>query len=152
MYKVSIPEISREELLSRYKSIKPIIDIKGKKYFLREFTESELTDISYIWIDNEDIGEIVDMNLFVPYVEKDFECIHQYFGHPLLFKPSIAEILAQIPESEIRYSNISAFEIIEAPKTRMDLQKNPILFENGFHISKVRLYTSPKNLRVYNQK
>ena len=31
MYNVSIPEISREELLARYEHIKPIVDIGGTK-------------------------------------------------------------------------------------------------------------------------
>ena len=39
MYNVSIPEISKEELRARYKRIKPIVEIEGKKYFLRDFTE-----------------------------------------------------------------------------------------------------------------
>ena len=42
MYNVSIPEISRKELVARYERIKPIVEIEGKKYFLREFTEDDL--------------------------------------------------------------------------------------------------------------
>lgn len=145
MYNVSIPEISKEELLARYKRIKPIVEIEGKKYFLREFKESELTGISYIWNKNEDKREAVDMDLFVPCVMKDFECIHAY-GYPGLFKPSIAEVLAQIPEFDVPF--IDAFEIIKSP-TASDFAKNQIVFNNGFHISKVRLYTSRDNPKVH---
>ena len=145
MYKVSIPDISKEELLARYKRIKPIVEIDGKKYFLREFTEKELTDVSYIWNAAEDKRELVDMSQYVPRLECDFECIHEY-GHYALFKPSIAEVLAQIPERELKY--VDAFEIIESPKTSEDFNKNKIVFDNGFHISKVRLYTSKYNPNV----
>lgn len=145
MYNVSIPKISKEELLERYKRIKPIVEIEGKKYFLREFTESELTGISYIWNCNENKKEPVDMSLYVTRPEEIFECIHKY-GMPCFFKPSIAEVLAQIPESEIRY--VDAFEIIEYPMTASDFEKNKIVFDNGFHISKVQLYTSRKNPNV----
>lgn len=145
MYNVSIPEISKEELLARYKRIKPIVEIEGENYFLREFTESELTDISYIWNKNENKREPVNMDLFVPR-GKNFECIHAY-GHPALFKPSIAEVLAQIPERDVPY--VDAFKIIESPKTSSDFAKNQIVFDNGFHISKVQLYTSLKNQNVH---
>lgn len=146
MYNVSIPEISKKELLARYKRIKPIVEIEGKKYFLREFTESELTDISYIWNKHEDKREEVNMDLYIPCVMKDFECIHTY-GYPGLFKPSIAEVLAQIPQHEVQF--IDAFEIVEFPSTASDFAKNQIVFDNGFHISKVRLYTSQNNPNVH---
>ena len=145
MYNVSIPEISKEELLDRYKRIKPIVEIDGKKYFLRDFTEEELTGRSYIGNLDEDKREPVDMNLYVPCTEYDFECIHKY-GYYGFFKPSIAEVLAQIPEMEVKF--VDAFEIIEYPKTAEDLSKNKIVFDNGYHISKVQLYTSRNNPHV----
>ena len=145
MYKVSIPDIGKEELLARYKRIKPIVEIEGKKYFLREFTADELSGISYIWNASENKRELVDMNEYVPRLECDFECIHKY-GYYALFKPSIAEVLAQIPERELKY--VDAFEIIESPKTEKDFNKNKIVFDNGFHISKVRLYTSRYNPNI----
>lgn len=145
MYKVSIPEISKEELMSRYEQIKPIVEVDGKKYFLREFTEKELKGISYIGNISEDKREPVDMELYVLRPEQDFECIHSY-GYPGFFKPSIAEVLAQIPEFDVPF--IDAFEIIEMPKTAEDFNKNKVVFNNGFHMSKVRLYTSKNNPRV----
>ena len=145
MYKVSIPDISKEELLARYKRIKPIVEIEGKKYFLREFTEEELSGISYIWDVAKDKRELVNMNEYAPRWCRDFECIHKY-GYHGLFKPSIAEVLAQIPELDLDY--VDAFEIIEWPKTAEDFSKNKIVFDNGFHISKVRLYTKRSNPEV----
>lgn len=136
MYKVSIPKISKEELLARYQRIKPIVDIDGIKYFIREFKEDELRKISYLWNKDEDKREVVDMDQYVQTGE-DFECIHAY-GYYALFKPSIEEVLAQIPKSYIDY--VDAFEIIDYPRTSKDFNKNRIVFDNGFHISTVRLY------------
>jgi len=146
MYNVSIPEISREELLARYERIKPIVEIGEDKYFLRDFTEEELTGKSYIWYKEKDKSEKVDMELYVAREDLDFECIHKY-GYPGLFKPSIAEVLAQIPEDEIPF--VDAFEIINEPKTSDDFYKNKIVFDSGFHISTVRLYVSRTNPKVH---
>ena len=146
MYKVSIPKISKEELMARYKRIKPIVEIDGKKHFLRKYTEEEITKTSYLWNADGDKREPVDMNLYCPMTEWDFECIHKY-GYYGFFKPSIAEVLAQIPEMDVPFVN--AFEIIEQPKTPEDFSKNKIVFDNGFHISKVRLYTRKDNPKVH---
>ena len=137
MYNVSIPKISREELLERYEHIKPIVEIDGKKYFLREFTEKELTNISYIAHVQQNKRDEVDMNKYIPLADMDFECIHSY-GYPGFFKPSIAEVLAQLNKHDLGI--ISAFEIIEAPETAEDFYKNKNAFNNGFHVSTVRLY------------
>ena len=139
MYNVSIPKISKEELLARYKRIKPIVEINGKKYFLRDFTEEELTGRSYIENLDEDKREPVDMNLYVPCTEYDFECIHKY-GYYGFFKPSIAEVLAQIREMEVKF--VDAFEIIEYPKTVEDLAKNKIIWQWLSYFKSATLYKS----------
>ena len=146
MYNVSIPEISRDELISRYQRIKPIVEINKKKYFLRDFNEDELTNTSYIWHRHTDRRELVDLYLLVARPEFDFEYLHTY-GYHGLFKPSIAEVLAQIPELELDF--VDAFEIIKSPRNWNDLVRNQIVFDNGFHISKVRLYTSRNNPKVH---
>ncbi len=145
MYNVSIPDISDEELLRRYQKIKPIVEVGGVKYFLREFSKKELKNQSYINEVEKDIVKKVNMRLFVPCIGQDFECIHKY-GHPMFFKPSIAEVLAQIPEGQVDF--VDAFEIIEFPQVDNELIINKIVFDNGYHISMVRLYTSRKNPKV----
>lgn len=145
MYTVSIPEISREQLISRYETIKPIVTIHGIKYWLRVFSEDELSGISYIWNRNEDKRDPVDMSDIVELKQSDFECIHRY-GYYGMFKPSIAEVLSQIPEHELIFVN--AFEIIKYPNTAADFKRNPNAFEQGFHSSTVRLYASRKNPNV----
>ena len=137
MYKISIPEISKEELLARYEHIKPIVKLEGKRYFLSNFTEDELTKSSYIWMIKERLGEEFDITKYSPMPQYDFECIHK-FGMPNLFKPSIGEVLAQIPNLVLDV--VCAFEIIQKPESETDLYRNRIALENGFHTSIVRLY------------
>ena len=142
MYNVSIPEITDEELKTRYKRIKPVVEIEGKKYLLREYTQEELRGKSYLWDMEQDKREEIDIDEYAPLVDYDFECIHKY-GYYAFFKPSIAEVLAQIPEDLVGL--VDLFEIIEEPKTTEDFSKNKIVFYNGYHISKVRLYWKKSN-------
>jgi hypothetical protein len=50
MFEVSIPKISGEEMMKRYKQIKPVITVNGKLHYFLEYTLEELRDIrcSYI--------------------------------------------------------------------------------------------------------
>lgn len=140
MFNMSIPKISDEELLKRYEQIKPIVTRNGKKYHLREYTLKEMTETSYIWKLDEDIREEVGNDEFKVWEGKDFACLHKY-GYHGFFKPSIAEILSQIGEYELAF--VKAFEIIDYPETKSDFGKNElssIAFDNGFHVSIVRLY------------
>ena len=145
MYLVSIPEISDEELLERYAKIKPIIEYNGKKHYLREFSEHELRNNAYIYKADINVRDVVDMSLLVSRPDMEFECLHT-FGYPGFFKPSIAEVLAQIPESELPF--VDAFEIVKFPNACGDFMKNKIIFNNGYHVSIVRLYTSRNNPNV----
>ena len=81
MFKLSIPEISKEELRNRYNRIKPVITQNGKLHYLREYSLEELTDISYFWTRYEDIAEEVKADELVPLKGKDFVCLHGY-GYP----------------------------------------------------------------------
>jgi len=139
MFKVSIPTISKEELTSRYAQIKPVINVNGKLHYFREYTVKELTDTSYFFARHKDIREVVKADELVP-LSKDFVCLHGY-GYPGFFKPSIAEVLSQIDELDIPF--VKAFELIEFPEGASDFHKDSftsIAFNNGFHVSTVRLY------------
>ena len=72
----------------------------------------------------------------------DFVCLHTY-GYYGIFKPSVGEVLAQIRERDVPI--VKAFEIIESPQTADDFYKDSftsIAFDNGYHVSTVRLYVS----------
>lgn len=131
--KLEIPEIDDNRLKELYQLLKPIVTIDEMKYLLREFTLQELRNQSYIWNRHEDKRDIVDPNKLE--TVDDFLCLHTW-GYYGLFKPSIAEVLSQAPESVIEQAN--TFEIIESPETRKDVFKYKEVIDNGFHLSKVR--------------
>ncbi len=140
MFKASIPEITDEELLKRYAKIKPVVTSEGKKYYLREFSLEELRNHSYLWDCSNDIRDEVPEGTLKEHKEYDFACLHTY-GYHGLFKPSVAEVLSQIKDPECDFCK--AFEIIEEPESAEDFYKDKltsILFNNGFHVSTVRLY------------
>ena len=140
MFEVSIPKISDEEMLERYEHIKPVITMKGKLYHFREFTLKEIKGISYLWNRDENVREEVGDDELEVLEGRDFVCLHAY-GYPGLFKPSVGEVFAQIKEQDVPF--VKAFEIIESPETANDFYKDSftsIAFDNGYHVSTVRLY------------
>lgn len=145
MYEVSIPKISDQELLRRYENIKPIMEYNGRKYNLREFSLEELKRLAYIYEPEINITDAADMPLYIARPDLEFECIHKfrYYG---IFKPSIAEVLAQIPPDVV--DTVDVFEIIRMPMNHADLTRNKILLEQGFHVSTVRLYTARNNPNI----
>lgn len=137
--KLEIPEIDDKRLKELYQLLKPIVTIDEMKYLLREFTLQELRNQSYIWNRHEDKRDVVDPSRLE--IVDDFLCLHTW-GYYGLFKPSIAEVLSQAPESIIEQAN--TFEIIESPETREDVFKYKEVIDNGFHLSKVRAYKMHK--------
>ena len=68
---------------------------------------------------------------------KDITTYHTY-GYYRMFKPSIAEVLAQIPEGLLAAT--IAFEIVERPETAADLDKHSEALNDGYHVATTRLY------------
>lgn len=64
---------------------------------------------------------------------------YHLFGYHGFFKPSVAEVLAQIPEEYL--DNAVAFEIIKWPKTVDDLNLQSEVVRAGYHQATTRLYT-----------
>ena len=142
MFNVSIPKISDEELMKRYSHIKPVVNVKGKLHYLREFSLDEIKNNSYLWKKYEDVRDEVGKDELQIWSGHDFACLHTY-GYPGLFKPSIGEVLSQIKDYDV--NKVKAFEIIDYPKTKNDFYRNglsTIIFDNGFHVSTVRLYVA----------
>lgn len=140
MFEVSIPKISDEEMMKRYKQIKPVITVNGKLHYFREYTLEELSDISYLWNYEEDVREEVGKDELEVLEDRDFVCLHSY-SYCGFFKPSVGEVLFQINEYNLYF--VKAFEIIEKPQTADDFHKDSftsIAFDNGYHVSTVRLY------------
>ena len=144
MFKVSIPKISDEEMKKRYEQIKPVITVNGKLHYYREFTFEELSGISYLWNRDEDMREEVCDGELEVLEGRDFVCLHGY-GYYGFFKPSVGEVLSQIKEYDLPF--VKAFEIIESPQTASDFYKDSftsIAFDNGYHVSTVRLYSAKR--------
>ena len=139
---MSIPHITDEELIRRYLNIKPVAKIGEVQYWLREYTLHELRHYPFfmsITLDKrKPVGEELSRHDY-----EDFRCIHSY-GKYGLFNPSIAEILAQIPEEPLKYFTIDAFEIIDDPTNSGNIKKFREAMERGFHFSIVRLYIRPE--------
>jgi hypothetical protein len=94
-----------------------------------------------VWIKNKKCGEENDYIEEVDYNKlphlRDVKMLHTYgwYGY---FKPSVAEIIRQIPKDLL--SQTVAFEIIYSPSTAEDLSKYREEMQAGFHVSIVRLY------------
>ena len=132
---IKIPRINDNKLLELYNKIKPIVTIKEQKYLLKEFELLDLRGISYLENINKNKKSIIDINRLE--IIDDFLCLHTY-AYSTIFKPSIAEVLAQYPNELIDKSNL--FEIIEKPITLDDITKYRQFFDCGYHLSKVRAY------------
>ena len=140
MFDVSIPKITKEDLIRRYCKIKPVITIDGKLHSFRDLSLEELSGISYLWDKENNVGPEIPDGTIKEWKGHDFACLHRY-GFVGLFKPSICEVLSQIDKLDL--NNVVAFEIISSPKTEKDLYKDPlttIITERGYHVSIVRLY------------
>jgi len=130
-----IPNIPEEKLLELYSNIRPIVKIDGKKYLLKDFKPEELREHSYIWDADKDKREIVEEETLE--IIQDFHCLHTwaYYG---VFKPTIAEVLAQMPIESREQANF--FEIVDQPRTVDDLSRNQVITDAGYHLSIVRTY------------
>ena len=131
--KIVLPEISPEELINRYKKIKPIVRIEDLYYYLREFSLDELKNRSYIWNKYDDKREIVDMDKVETIGE--FSCYHTY-GYYIYFKPSIEEVLSQFPDDLLKEANL--FYLYSAPQDVDDLNKQNEIINAGCHKSRVK--------------
>ena len=123
-----IPEITDEELLNLYKAVKPIVTLNDIKFSLKKYNLEELRKYSYLWHSKEDSREIISSKRIETIDE--FDCLHR-FGYYCLFKPTIAEVLSQIPNSQT--DKINAFEILSLYNIDDSVNK-------GYHKSKVRTY------------
>lgn len=133
--KLEINYLDDYELSVRYLKIKPLVMIDGITYKLRTFTDSELSNLSYLWNAEKDKREIVHKEDLE--VIEDIVCLHTY-GYYGFFKPSIHEVLSQLNPKSIEEADY--FEIIEQPETRDDVFKYQDVLNAGYHMSVVRTY------------
>ena len=124
---ICIPEISDEELRQRADRIKPLVRKDGILFFI---TEPNLRGSAFIR-SPELAGRAPEM------CEVARITTYHTYGYPGLFKPSVAEVLAQIPGDIL--ANVSAFEVA-GPADVDDLNREPEALRAGFHVAETILY------------
>ena len=112
-----ILEISEGELKLLSKRIKPLVRRDGG---LRYIQQVDLRKVSFLW-DPQIRGKAKGLELV-----KEIETLHTY-GAPVYFKPSIAEVIAQIPKEDL--ATIDAFETT-----------HPFGVQGGHHVATTKLY------------
>ncbi len=132
-YKILLPYLTHDELLARYKNIKPIVYYNNNFYNLKKYNEKMLRNESYIYNLKNNIRDIIDLN--ESEILDDFNCYHKY-GNMNLFKPSIAEILEQFPDNLLDEAN--AFYMIDYPNDVTDLNNQLDILKAGCHKSTIR--------------
>lgn len=129
---IKIPEIPRAVWQDLVKRVQPVVRKGKKKFFIKP---CDPVNMAYTW------DPVLTTEVTGLFPLASFECLHKY-GYYGLFKPSVGEVLRQIP-AEHRAAAV-AFEIVEQPETAEDFKKHKAAFDAGFHVSKVMLYSSAK--------
>ena len=131
-----IPFMSNSEIITHYKTIKPIKRFSAIPFYLRELANKELTEVSYTWINKD--SEFYEVDISQLSIIKEIKVLHKY-DHFELFKPSVGEVISQIPKELLNI--VVAFEIIKYSTPANDFTLYHEEFDAGFHVSIVRLYS-----------
>lgn len=123
---MDIPEISDAELTELLAQIKPLVrDEQGHRHTIAPVDPRRT---AFTW--DPKFVEMVEPGP----VLAEFDTYHS-FGAPALFKPSLAEVLAQIPRDLRPY--VQAFEL--------DTETAEI-WDEGYHVASVTLYAELRDL------
>lgn len=127
--KIWIPEVPQERIKELAERIRPVVEFarKGKCYI----EPVDLFRIAYTW-DPKSADKAKGLKPLCDITT------HHTFGYHGFFKPSIAEVLAQIPAEHL--DKVVAFEIVEGPETADDLDREREALNAGYHVATTRLY------------
>lgn len=134
-----IPEVPKGRVQELAERIKPVVRFalgekglfrssEGHLYYIKPV---DLFGIAYMWSPKPE-EKVVGLK---PLCDITTYHIYAYYG---FFKPTIAEVLAQIPAEYL--DKVVAFEIVEGPETADDLNREPEAFNAGYHVAITRLY------------
>lgn len=123
-----IPTISDDELAQRNAVLRPLVMRDGKLFGVAE--QSDLRCVSYAWADltTESVGMVA---------AKTVVTLHR-FGYVGLFKPSVAEVLAQAPDD---WANYIAYSV-EGPANADEIGREHIAYKADFHVAVTTYYTA----------
>ena len=133
--KLSIPKISDEKICELSKAIQPLFKT-GENKELHWMKPVDPRNVAFTW-DSESAGAATKVE---PY--KTIRTLHTY-GYYGFFKPSIAEVLAQLPEEEI--GTVVGFST-DGPNDVDELNKEKEALNQGFHVGKTTLYRLKPNV------
>jgi hypothetical protein len=123
----SIPEISDERIKELRKKITPLVRRRGKLFTLPEV---DPRNQAFNWGDEQKVvkhlKEVVR-----------FQTLHTY-GYHGFFKPSVAEVFAQLPKG-LEIDEDMFFET-KGPETASDLNKNREALDAGFQVAETIMY------------
>ena len=129
--KLFIPEIDETRLRELAQRIKPVYHTKGWSG-LTYMQPCDLRGVSFVWSPQPN-GRAMNLEEVCT-----IRTLHTY-GYYGFFKPSIAEVLAQIPMALLR--EVVAFKI----KGPNDLRKEADALNAGFHVAQTTLYRRRQN-------
>ena len=127
---IVLPHISKEELLLRYRNIKPIVYYDNDFYYLKRYNSEMMRNDSFVSNFEKDVRKKV--NMYGYKVLDEFYCYHTY-DDMYEFTPTIAEVLEQYPDNLLETSN--AFCLTRCIKL---LNTKKEVLQAGYHKSKVK--------------
>jgi hypothetical protein len=122
-----IPEITDERIKELLKSIKPVVFKKDKPFYIKPV---DSRTAAFTW----DPKTTKAAKGLIPLATITTYHTYGYYG---FFKPSVAEVLAQIPEALV--GNIVAFST-QGPGSASDLNDHKQELNEGYHVAKTTLY------------
>lgn len=130
--KAYVPEITEEKLNNLIQKIHPVIRKDDKLYLIEipDFRNTAYTWDAQITKEFSNLKEVTRIKT------------HHYCGYYGFFKPSIAEVLSQIPENLI--DKINAFEIIGDIDSGTE-EEVKIFSEGNGHLATTILYRKDEN-------
>ncbi len=131
--KIILPELSREELIERYKKIRPLVKRYSFWYELRDFNLDELLSLSFIDNIDDNRRSVVSPRELITLGE--FPCYHK-IGDNREFNPTIADVLSQYPDELLKDSNL--FCLKKYPRTSDDFGDQIEAVKAGYYRTKVR--------------
>lgn len=128
----SIPKMNEKDIVNAALLIRPIVNTSVGASFLRQLSEKEILDSTYLFIDYD---EKVDFSTLQALA--DVKMLHTLSDYGF-FKPTVGEVIRQIPKDLLEKT--VAFQMMYGPADPGYANLFGSEFDEGFHVSIMRLY------------